>query len=191
VFRGESKKSIAADISAVVSVVMLGLILGLLATGATINLHLGGGTTTKLDTSVDLTILPDYNGNTRDAFVAPNSQTDNTVYVPVNTPINFTIDNLDTSLNMNYNMSAGIPFTIYHDNGTYTAPTNYGGNQRVSLMVGHTFTTQFFSIPLVPDSTIAFTFTFTHTGTYVYACVAPCGIGMTLPMYMQGQIVVK
>jgi heme/copper-type cytochrome/quinol oxidase subunit 2 len=190
VFRGESRKSIAADISAVVSVVMLGLILGLLATGATINLHLGG-TTNKLDTSVDLTILPDYHGNTRDAFVAPNSQTDNTVYVPVNTPINFTIDNLDTSLNENFNASAGIPFTIYHDNGTYTAPVTYTGSQKVSLMVGHTFTTQFFNIPLVPDSTIAFSFTFAHTGTYVYQCFAPCGIGMTLPMYMQGQIVVK
>jgi hypothetical protein len=190
VFRGESKKSIAVDISAVVSVVMLGLILGLLATGATINLHLGG-TTNKLETAVDLTLLPDYHGNTRDAFVAPNSPTDNTLYVPVNKPINFTIDNLDTSLNMNYNTSAGIPFTIYSDNGTYTAPVTYLGSQTVSLMVGHTFTTQFFSIPLVPDSTTAFTFTFTHTGTYEFQCLAPCGIGMTLPMYMKGQIVVQ
>ncbi|GEM_PF-6582140 len=189
-FRGESKKSIAVDISAVVGVVMLGLILGLLATGATINLNLGGSTN-KLFTSVDMTILPDYHGNTRDAFVAPDSQTDNTVYVPVNTPINFTIDNLDTSLNMNYNTSAGIPFTIYKDNGTYTAPVTYTGSQTVSLMVGHTFSTQFFNIPLVPDSTTAFTFTFTHTGTYEFHCIAPCGIGMTLPMYMNGQIVVK
>jgi hypothetical protein len=190
VSRGESKKSIAIDISAVVSVVMLGLILGLLATGATINLHLGG-TTTKLSSSVDFTILPDYHGNMQDAFVAPNSPTDNTVYVPVNTVINFTIDNLDTAQNEVFNGSAKIPFTVYSDNGTYTAPVTYQGNQNVSLVVSHTFTTQFFNIPVVPDSITAFLFTFTQTGTYTFRCFAPCGPGMNLTGFMNGQIVVK
>jgi hypothetical protein len=112
---------IAIDIGAVMAVVMLGLILGLLATGAIINLHLGG-TTNTLSMAVDYTILPDYYGNMRDAFVTPNSPNNNTVYVPVNTVINFTVDNLDTVKNMNYTGSAGIPFTLYSDNGTYTAP---------------------------------------------------------------------
>jgi len=190
VFRGESKKNIAADISAVASVVILGLILGLLATGATVNLHLGG-TTTKLDSSVDFTILPDYHGNMQDAFVAPNSPTDNTVYVPVNTVINFTIDNLDTAQNENFTGSPGIPFTVYSDNGTYTAPVTYQANQNVSLVVSHTFTTQFFNIPIVPDSITAFLFTFSQTGTYAFHCTVPCGPGMNLPMFMNGKIVVK
>jgi plastocyanin len=190
VFRGESKKSIAIDVGAVLAVVMLGLILGLLATGATINLHLGG-TTTTLSTAVDYTILPDYHGNMRDAFVTPNSPNNNTVYVPVNTVINFTVDNLDTAQNMNFTGSAGIPFTLYSDNGTYTAPVTYKGDQNVTLVVSHTFTTQFFNIPIAPDSITAFTFTFTKTGTYTFVCKIPCGPGMTLPSYMNGQIVVK
>jgi hypothetical protein len=188
VFKGESKKNIAIDIGAVLTVVMLGLILGLLATGATINLHLGG---TTLSTSVDYTILPDYHGNMRDAFVTPNSPTNNTVYVPVNTVINFTVDNLDTARNMNYTGYPGIPFTLYSDNGSYTVPVTYSANQNVSLVVSHTFKTQFFNIPIAPDSITAFTFTFTKTGTYTFVCTVPCGPGMTLPSYMNGQIVVK
>jgi hypothetical protein len=180
VFRGESKKSIAIDISAVMAVVMLGLILGLLATGATINLHLGG-TTNTLSTVVDYTILPDYHGNMRSAFVTPNSPNNNTVYVPANTVINFTVDNLDTARNMNYTGSAGIPFTLYSDNGKYTAPVKYMGDRNVTFVVSHAFTTQFFNVPIAPDSITAFTFTFTKTGTYTFRCTIPGGPGMFLP----------
>ncbi len=144
---------------------------------------------------VVLNTIPDWNGNQQDAFVNPSNPSSNTVYVHAGVAVQFTINNLDNAKNANYSAIATavatIPFTVYSDNGSYTGPTDYLQGQKDNMVVSHTFTTQFFSVPLPPSSMVTFTYTFTQTGMYEYWCLVPCGPGMNMPGYMHGQIVVQ
>ena len=107
--------------------------------------------------------------------------------------INFTITTDDNAQNMNFSGSAGIPFTVlaYNSNGTAMVSTSHSAADGNGMIVAHTFTTQFFSIPLPPISVVTFAYTFTNTGTYYYHCLVPCGKGMFMPGFMNGNIVVQ
>ena len=171
--------------------VVSGLILGLLATGAHFNLGFGSSTPQMLN--VALSVVPDKFQPTQDAFILAGHPSDNTIYLKAGQTVNFTITTDDNAQNMNFSGRAGIPFTIlaYNSNGTAMVSTSYQANSGSGMTVAHTFTTQFFSIPLPPISIVTFVYTFTKTGTYNYHCLVPCGKGMSVPGFMDGNIVVQ
>lgn len=176
--------------------VVAGLTLGLLATGAHLNLGFGSSTPQMLN--VALSVVPDKFQPTQDAFILAGHPNDNTIYVKAGQTVNFTITTDDNTPNLNFSGSAGLPFTVlaYNSNGTAMVSTSYSANDGNGMVVGHTFTMQFFniqlfSIPLPPISVVTFTYTFTKTGTYNYRCVAPCGAGMVMQGFMDGNIVVQ
>ncbi|HZY47451.1 MAG TPA: hypothetical protein VFE96_06605, partial [Candidatus Bathyarchaeia archaeon] len=104
----ENKRATVTAISAVLCFVFLGLSLGMLASGATVNLS---WTQPKPVHSVSLTVIPDYSGNTYDAFVFSDGLRPAKQIQVSAGEINFTISNLDTALNLNYNKPASVPFT--------------------------------------------------------------------------------
>ena len=170
--------------------VVAGLTLGLLATGAHLNIGFGSSTPQMLNAA--LSVVPDKFQPTQDAFILAGHPNDTTIYVKAGQTVNFTITTDDNAQNMNFSGSAGVPFTIlaYNKTGTAMVSTSYSANDGNGMTVAHTFTTQFFSIPLPPISVVTFTYTFTKTGTYYYRCLVPCGLGM-IPGYMFGNIVVQ
>lgn len=171
--------------------VVAGLTLGFLASGA--HLNLGFGSATTQTQSVALSVVPDKFQPTQDAFILAGHPNDNTVYVKAGQVVNFTITTDDNALNMNFSGSAGVPFTVlaYNSSGTAMVSTSYSANSGNGMTVAHTFTTQFFSIPLPPISIVTFSYTFAKTGTYNYRCLVPCGKGMSIPGFMSGNIVVQ
>ena len=171
--------------------VVAGLSLGLLATGAHFNLSFGSSGSQMQN--VALSVVPDKFQPTQDAFILAGHPNDNTVYVKAGQTVNFTITTDDNAQNMNFSGSAGIPFTIlaYNSNGTAMVSNSYPASAGSGMVVAHTFTTSLFSIPLPPISIVTFVYTFTKTGTYSYRCLVPCGRGMTMPMFMDGNIVVQ
>jgi plastocyanin len=138
-----------------------------------------------------LNTMADWNGNMQDSFVNPSNPSSNTVYASAGVSVQFTINNLDSAQNFNFSGVAAIPFTVYSDNGSYTGPAVYSQGQNDSMVIGHSFTTQFFSIPLPPSSMVTFSYTFTQTGVYRYWCIVQCGPGMGMVGYMNGEIVVQ
>lgn len=142
-------------------------------------------------TKLVLDTIPDWNGNMQDSFINPSNPGSNTLYASVGVPVQFTVNNLDSAQNMKFSGSVTTPFTVYSDNGSYTGPTVYSQGQDDSMVISHSFTTQFFSIPLPPSSMATFSYTFTKAGVYRYWCIVPCGPGMGMVGYMNGQIVVQ
>jgi hypothetical protein len=188
---GETKSSIIVAICLIFLCVASGLALGLLASGARLNL--GFGTSSSNVLNVALSVVPDKSAPTQDAFVLAGSPNDNTIHAKVGQLINFTITTDDNALNMNFTGSAGLPFTVlaYESNGTAMVSTSYPATAGNGMVVAHTFTTSFFNIPLPPISVVTFSYTFTKAGTYSYHCIVPCGRGMSMPGYMSGEIVVQ
>lgn len=171
--------------------VVAGLTLGLLVSGA--HLNIGFGSSTLQMQSVALSVVPDKFEPTQDAFILAGQSNANTIYVKAGQMVNFTITTDDNAQNMNFSGSAGVPFTIlaYNKNGTAMVSTSYPASAGNGMTVAHTFTTQFFSMPLPPISVVTFTYTFTKTGTYYFHCLVPCGNGMNMPGFMNGNIVVQ
>ncbi len=188
---GETKSSIVVAVCLIFLCVASGLALGLLASGARLNL--GFGTSSSNFLSVALSVVPDKFAPTQDAFILAGSPNDNTIHAKVGQVINFTITTDDNAQNMNFTGSAGLSFTVlaYNSAGTAVVSTSYSAQQGNGLIVAHTFTTSSFSIPLPPISVVTFSYTFTKPGTYSYHCTVPCGKGMTTPGYMNGEIIVQ
>jgi hypothetical protein len=157
---------------------------------------------------VNLDVIPDWGGATYDAFIVPANANgtmpkpttnstkpgpnDNNITVPANVPVTFVITDLDTALNLNFTANATIPFTIYNDTASGQVQVQYNVGELVKMPVSHTFTVAYtdVNIPLPPDTIITFTVAFTKAGVYMYFCTAPCGLGMGLPGYMEGYIIV-
>ena len=184
----EDTKGTITAISAVLVCVFVGLSLGMLASGARVNLS---WSQPKPIHSVSLSVVPDYSGNMYDAFVFSDGlQPAKEIHVSAGV-VNFTISNLDTALNVNYTRSASIPFTFLNDTSNGMVPIHYGVGQDVNLVAGHTFTVQGFGeVPIVPGTTTSFTLDL-KPGTYQFYCIIPCGPGMAIPGEMRGQIVVS
>jgi hypothetical protein len=184
----ENKRGSITAIGAVLSCVFLGLSLGMLASGATVNLS---WSQPKPVHSVSLTVIPDFSGNTYDAFVFSDGlQPAKQIHVSAGY-VNFTISNIDTALNTNYSKPATIGFTFMNDTNKGMVPIHYDPGQAVKLTIGHTFTIQGIGeVPIVPGTTTSFTVNL-KPGTYVFLCIVPCGPGMSIPGEMQGQIVVS
>ena len=172
--------------------IVSGLILGLLATGAQLNFGFGATSNPKVQ-NVAISVVPDRNAPTQDAFILAGNSNNDTVYTKVGELVSFTITTDDNAQNMNFSGSAGLPFTVlaYNKNGTAIISTSHSAQDGNGMVVAHTFTTSFFSIPLPPISIVTFTYTFTKAGTYNYRCLVPCGAGMGIPGYMSGEIVVQ
>ena len=184
----QDPKGTVTAISAVLVCVFLGLSLGMLASGARINLSWN---LPKPIQSVALSVIPDYSGNTYDAFVFSDGlQPAKQIHISAG-KVNFTISNIDTALNMNYSKPASIPFTFLNDTSNGMVPIHYGEGDNVNLVVGHTFTIQGIGeVPIVPGTTTSFTLEL-KAGTYEFYCIIPCGPGMAIPGEMRGQIVVS
>lgn len=185
------KAPVVTSLGIVFLCVVAGLTLGLLVSGA--HLNLGFGSPNSQVQSVALSVVPDKFEPTQDAFILAGHPNDNTIYVKAGQMVNFTITTDDNAQNMNFSGSAGVPFTVlaYNSNGTAMVSTSYPASAGNGMTVSHTFTTQFFSIPLQPISVVTFTYTFTTTGTYRFHCLVPCGNGMSMPGFMDGNIVVQ
>ncbi len=184
----ENKKGTVTAIGAVLSCVFLGLSLGMLASGATINLS---WTQPRTVHSVSLTVIPDFSGNTYDAFVFSDSlRPAKQIHVSAG-EVTFTISNIDTALNMNYSKPATIGFTFMNDTNNGMVPIHYNSGDVVKLVIGHTFTIQGIGeVPIVPGTTTSFMVNL-KPGTYQFLCIVPCGPGMSIPGEMLGQIVVS
>jgi hypothetical protein len=184
----ENKKGTITAIGAVLSCVFLGLSIGMLATGATINLN---WSQPKPVHSVSLTVIPDFSGNTYDAFVFSDSlQPAKQIHLSTG-EVNFTISNLDTALNLNYSKPATIGFTFMNDTSNGMVPIHYSSGETVNLIIGHTFTIQGIGeVPIVPGTATSFVVDL-KPGTYQFLCLVPCGPGMSIPGEMQGEIVVS
>ena len=184
----QDAKGTVTAISAVLVCVFLGLSLGMLASGARINLSWNQP---KPINAVALSVIPDYSGNTYDAFVFSDGlQPAKQIHVSAG-EVNFTISNIDTALNMNYSKPASIPFTFLNDTSNGMVPIHYRVGDNVNLVIGHTFTIQGIGeVPIVPGTTTSFTLNL-KSGTYQFYCIVPCGPGMAVPGEMQGQIVVS
>lgn len=190
---GGSKWGTIVALCLVILCVVSGLILGLLATGAQLNFGFGSTSNPKVQ-NVAISVVPDRNAPTQDAFILAGNSNNDTVYTKVGQLVSFTITTDDNAQNMNFSGSAGLPFTVlaYNQNGTAIVSTSYSAQQGNGLVVAHTFTiTNLFSIPLPPISIVTFSYTFTKAGTYMYRCLVPCGAGMGIPGYMSGEIVVQ
>jgi hypothetical protein len=184
----EDKRATVTAIGAVLSCVLLGLTLGMIASGATVNLSWNQP---KPIRSVALTVIPDFSGNMHDAFVFSDSlHPARQVHVTTG-EVNFTLSNLDTALNLNYTKQATIGFTFMNDTSKGMVPIHYNSGEAVSLVIGHTFTIQGIGeVPIVPGTTTSFTVTM-KPGTYEFYCIIPCGPGMNVPGEMRGEIVVS
>jgi len=184
----ENKKGTITAIGAVLCCVFLGLSLGMLASGATVNLS---WSQPKPVHSVSLTVIPDFSGNTYDAFVFSDGlQPAKQIHVSAG-EVNFTISNLDTALNLNYGKPATIGFTFMNDTSNGMVPIHYNSGDAVNLVIGHSFTIQGIGeVPIVPGTTTSFTVDL-KAGTYQFYCIVPCGPGMSLPGEMRGEIVVS
>jgi hypothetical protein len=184
----ENKAGTITAIGAVLSFVFLGLSLGMLASGATVNLSWNQP---KPVHTVALSVIPDYSGNTYDAFVFSDGlKPAKQIHVSVG-EINFTISNLDTALNLNYNKAASLSFTYLNDTNNVMVPIHDNTGDNVNLVIGHTFTIQGVGeVPIVPGTTTDFTVNL-KPGTYQFYCLVPCGPGMSVPGEMKGQIVVS
>jgi len=158
---------------------------------------------------VNLDIVPDWGGNTFDAFIvssyangtAPPRGTNatspgpnnNNVTVPLGVPVTFVIHNLDTAVLANYTGHASVQFTIYNDTSNGQVASQYAQGQAIStLQISHTFTIHNLNIdiPIPPDTIVTFTYTFTAPGAYEYVCDTPCGAGMGVVGYMNGFVIV-
>ncbi|HVH16267.1 MAG TPA: hypothetical protein VNA15_11205 [Candidatus Angelobacter sp.] len=183
----ENKRGTITAIGAVLSFVFLGLTLGMLASGATINLSWNQP---KPVHSVSLTVIPDFSGNTYDAFVFSDGlQPAKQIHVSAG-EINFTISNIDTALNINYSKPATIGFTFMNDTNNGMVPIHYNPGDAVNLVIGHTFTIQGIGeVPIAPGTTTSFVVDL-KPGTYQFLCIVPCGPGMSVTGEMQGAIVV-
>ena len=184
----DNKTGTVTAISAVLVCVFLGLSLGMLASGARVNLS---WSQPKPVNSVSLSVVPDYSGNMYDAFVFSDGlQPAKEIHVSAGL-VNFTISNLDTALNLNYSKTASVPFTFLNDTSDGMVAIHYGAGQSVNLVAGHTFTVQGVGeVPIVPGTTTSFTLDL-KPGTYQFYCIVPCGPGMAMPGEMRGQIVVS
>jgi hypothetical protein len=184
----ENKRGTITAISAVFCCVFLGLSLGMLASGATVNLS---WSQPKPVHSVSLAVIPDFGGNTYDAFVFSDGlQPAKQIRVSAG-EVNFTISNLDTALNLNYSKPATIGFTFLNDTSNGMVPIHYGPGDAVNLVIGHTFTIKGIGeVPIVPGTTTSFTLDL-KPGTYEFYCIVPCGPGMPIPGEMRGEIVVS
>ncbi len=183
----ENKRGSITAIGAVLSFVFLGLTLGMLASGATINLS---WSQPKPVHSVSLTVIPDFGGNTYDAFVFSDGlQPAKQIHVSAG-EVNFTSSNIDTALNMNYTKPATIAFTFMNDTSKGMLPVHYNSGDAVKLTIGHTFTIQGLGeVPIVPGTTTSFMLSL-KPGIYHFLCIVPCGPGMSIPGEMLGEIVV-
>jgi hypothetical protein len=184
----QNKKGTITSVGAVLSCVFLGLSLGLLASGATVNLS---WSQPKPVHSVSLTVIPDLSGNAYDAFVfSDNLQPARQIQVSAG-EVNFTISNIDTALNMNYSKPATIGFTFMNDTSSGMVRIHYSSGDAVNLVIGHTFTIQGIGeVPIVPGTATSFMVNL-KPGTYQFLCIVPCGPGMSIPGEMQGEIVVS
>lgn len=184
----DNKTGTITAISAVLVCVFLGLSLGMLASGAKVNLS---WSQPKPVHSVALTVIPDLTGNTHDAFVFSDSlQPAREIHVSAGM-VNFTISNLDTAQNMNYSKPASVSFTFLNDTDHGMVPIHYGTGVKINLVVGHSFTVQGIGeVPIVPGTTTSFTLDL-KPGTYAFYCIIPCGPGMNMPGEMQGHLVVS
>ena len=190
---GGTKWGTVAALGLVVLCVISGLILGFLATGAQLNFSFGGTSNPKVQ-NVAISVVPDKNAPTQDAFILAGNPNNDTIYTKVGQLVSFTITTDDNARNMNFSGNAGLPFTVlaYNKNGTAIVSTSYSAQDGNGMVVAHTFTmTSFFSIPLPPISIVTFSYTFTKAGTYLYQCLVQCGAGMGIPGYMSGEIVVQ
>jgi plastocyanin len=168
---------------------MLGLILGMLASGATINL--GWGNASKPANTVALSIVPDLTGPGNDTFAFSDTLQPAVVIHVSAGQVSFAISNLDTAPNMNYSKEATVPFTFLNETNNGMVAVHYNTGDRVSLTISHTFTIDGIGeVPLVPDTTTSFTLTL-KAGTYHFYCIVNCGPGMNIPGYMQGNLVVQ
>lgn len=174
----ENKRGTITAIAAVLCFVFLGLSLGMLASGATVNLGWGQP---KPVHSVSLTVIPDFSGNTYDAFVFSDGlQRATEIHVSAG-EINFTISNLDTALNLNYSKPATIGFTFLNDTNNGMVPVHYMSGDTVNLVISHTFTVKGIGeVPIVPGTTTSFMVDL-KPGTYQFYCIVPCGPGMDYP----------
>lgn len=173
--------------------VVSGLTLGLLATGAHLNLGFGSSSTPSVINAA-LSVVPDKFMPTQDAFILAGHPNDNTIYAKAGQMINFTITTDDNAQNMNSTDIAGVPFTVlaYNSAGTAMVSTSYPASAGQGMTIAHTFKVQgFFNIPLPPISIVSFTYTFTKAGTYRFFCIVPCGLGMGIQGFMDGNIVVQ
>ena len=158
--------------------------------------------------TVNLDIIPDWGGNTYDAFVIPSSANgtappsgsdgkshapNNNVTVPFGVPVTFVISNLDTAILENYTGHASVDFTVYNDTTNGQIASHYSKDIVIStLPIGHTFSvpTLNIDVPIPPDTIVTFTYTFTSPGSYEYMCDTPCGSGMGVVGYMNGYVIV-
>jgi hypothetical protein len=157
--------------------------------------------------SVDLTIIPDWGGDTYDAFVLPSYANgtapplgtegpppNNNVTVPFGVPVTFMITNLDTAVIENYTGHASLDFAFYNATDNGQVASHYAQGAVISsLQIGHTFSIPSLNldVPIPPDTIVAFTYTFTTPGTYEYLCETPCGAGMGVVGYMNGYVIVS
>ena len=184
-----SKAPEITALSAVLACVLLGLILGMMASGARINLNWTNGS--KPNNSVALSIIADYGGSGMDSFVfADTVQKASVIHVSAG-QVAFTINNLDTALNVNYNKTANVSFTFLNDTANGVVRLHYNAGDHVSMVISHTFTIDGIGeVPLSPDTTTTFALNL-KAGTYHYYCIVPCGPGMNFAGYMQGDLVVQ
>src|SRR5919108_261250 len=158
------KAPVVTAFGMIASCVMLGLILGMLATGSTIKL--GWGSTSKTVNTVALSIVPDLTGPGNDSFAfSSNMQPASVIHVSSG-QVSFTISNLDTALNMNYSKAATVPFTFLNETDNGMVAVHYNTGDRISLTISHTFTIDGIGeVPLAPDTSTSFTLTL-KAGTY-------------------------
>jgi hypothetical protein len=152
---------------------------------------------------VNFDVVPDWGGNTYDAFIIPSyangtapprGPNNNNVTVPFGISVTFVITNLDTAILENYTGKASLDFTIYNDTNSGEVVSHYSQGQAISsLQISHTFSVPSLNIdiPIPPDTIVTFTYTFTSPGLYEFMCDTPCGSGMGLVGYMNGYIIVR
>jgi hypothetical protein len=156
---------------------------------------------------VNLDIIADWGGSGYDAFIIPQhvngtvpepatnvSQpglNDNNITVRAGVPITFVITNVDTAA-FNFSGAVTVPFTVYNDTDSGQVALQYHTGESVNMIATHTFTitSLHVNIPTPPDTITVFTYTFANQGVYEYFCATPCGLGMSVPGYMIGYVIV-
>lgn len=192
-------------------VALIFVIIGLAATLVYVkyNTTVASATTTNKPVNITIYVIPDYGGSGYDAFVlasnfngtvpthatnnTPPGYVNNTIVVPANVPVKFTIINLDTMV-FNITTKVTVPFTVINDTNNGQLATTYNvGMQLINFPASHTFTIEQLNIniPIPPSTIVTFTYTFTQPGQYIYHCLTPCGPGMGFFGYMDGYLIVK